>query len=263
MEVIKQTSTKNTCSLPNRQIKYLVIHYTAGATSRKGSARNTAAYFNSGADASADYIVDDYELVQYNPDPYNRYTYAVGKDYGNPGGKFYGNVNNRNSISLEVCSTNIYGKYTNNYSDYYFTDAVVAKAIEATKYLMKLYNIDIDHVCTHREARGKYCPAVSGWGALGGDAKWQWFKKQLIPEVDNMTKQDVKDFVELCSNEQAYALLQKAMKYTNELEEPDWSKAEGHWERATTKGMVNGRSPESFIKRDEVLAILGRAGVLG
>ena len=94
MEIVKKTSTVHTSRYANRPIQYLVIHYTAGGTSRKGTARNVASMFGNPAnrDASADFIVDDAECVQFNGDIRNRYTYAVGGGLqGNPGGgKFYG-----------------------------------------------------------------------------------------------------------------------------------------------------------------------------
>lgn len=261
MEIIKCTNTRNT-STRTQVIEYLVIHYTAGATSRKGSARNTASYFGTTASASADYIVDDVEAVQYNPDPKHRYTWAVGKNYSNSGSKFYGRVNNQNSVSIEVCSTNKQGKYTNNFDDYYFTDEVVQTAITLAKQLMKEYNIDINHVCTHFEARGKTCPAVSGWGARGGSYVWDKFKKQLSPtiEVNKMTKNDVKEFVDLCTDEQAYQLLKKAMAYTDSKVTPDWAKES--WGKATDAGVVNGKAAESFIKRDEIIIVLDRLGLI-
>ena len=74
MEIIKKVSTHNTSVKPNRAIDYIVIHYTAGTTSKKGSALNTAIYFSkSKRSASADFIVDDAQIVQYNPDLRNRH----------------------------------------------------------------------------------------------------------------------------------------------------------------------------------------------
>ena len=80
VEIVKKTSTVHTSRYANRPLQYLVIHYTAGGTSRKGTARNVASMFGNPAnrDASADFIVDDAECVQFNGDIRNRYTYAVG-----------------------------------------------------------------------------------------------------------------------------------------------------------------------------------------
>ena len=44
--------------------------------------------------------------------------------------------------------------------------------------------------------------------------------------------------------------------------EPAWSQQEGHWAKATAEGVVDGTSPERPMKRDEVIAVLGRKGLL-
>ena len=102
MNIIKKTSTANTTGSKGRKIKYIVEHYTAGVTSKQGSAKNTAAYFsNPSVNASADFIVDDVDIVQYNPDPANRYCWSVGgKKYNNKGGRLYKTVTSANSISI-------------------------------------------------------------------------------------------------------------------------------------------------------------------
>lgn len=78
-------------------------------------------------------------------------------------------------------------------------------------------------------------------------------------EEDIMTGLEI---LNALTDEQAYNLLMKAQRYASTLPEPDWSKGEGHWQRATLAGIVNGESPEGIIKRDEVAAILGRKGLI-
>ena len=109
MEIIKKVSTHNTSAKPQRSIDYIVIHYTAGTTSKKGTALNTANYFSkSKVSASADFIVDDAQIVQYNPDLRNRYCWAVGSAKGKlkskAGGSLYGKATNSNCVSIEICS---------------------------------------------------------------------------------------------------------------------------------------------------------------
>ena len=181
--IIKQTSYSNTSVCNNRPLKYIVIHYTAGTTSRTGTAYNTAVMFsNPSIYASADFIVDDATIVQFNPDIKNRYCWHCGdnKNY-NKGGSYYGLCQNYNSIGIEVCSTNSTGRITNANDQYFnFTDAVVNKAIELTKYLMKIYNIPASNVIRHYDVTGKYCPGIIGWNAdSGSDAKWKAFKAKL------------------------------------------------------------------------------------
>lgn len=183
MKVIKQTGTANTTYSPGRQIKYLAIHYTAGVSCSAGSASGCASWFaNPAAGGSADYICDERDLIQYNPDPLNRYCHAVGGSrYNTKGGRLYGVAKNSNCISLEICSGNKTGRITYpNDPNYYFTTQVLAKAIEVTKYLMDLYGIPADHVIRHYDVNGKPCPGVIGWNAdSGSEDKWNAFHESI------------------------------------------------------------------------------------
>lgn len=182
MNLIMDTGTHNTTATA-RTIKYIVIHYTAGTTSKRGAARNTAAWFkNPKAGGSADYIVDDEEFVQYNPDPKSRYCWAVGgSKYDTHGGSLYKVATNRNCVSIEICSTKQGDVYT-------FTAAVVNNAIELTKYLMQVYGVDADHVIRHWDVNGKPCPDVYGWNPdTGSNAEWGVFKSRIGGSVQTVT----------------------------------------------------------------------------
>lgn len=194
VNIIKKTSTHNTTAAKGRKISYIVIHYTAGVSSKAGSAANTAKYFaTTDRDASADFVVDDAYAVQYNPDPKNRYCWAVGgAKYGNKGGRLYGVAKNNNCVSIEICSTNSTGKMQSaNSPTYSFTDAALKNALELTKYLMAEYGIDADRVIRHYDVNGKLCPGIIGWNAESGDeSKWAAFKAQLAaqkPSGGNMS----------------------------------------------------------------------------
>lgn len=186
MNIIKKTSTVHTVYKANRSLRFIVLHYTAGTSSKKGAARGVASMFANPKNrpASADFIVDDAEIVQYNPDIRNRYCASVGGDkwktkYTKESGTHYGTCKNNNSISIEMCSNK-----TNKSSllatdrDWYLTDATVKNAIELTKYLMATYNIPADRVIMHHHVTGKLCPQP--WcidnAAL---AKWYDFKAKL------------------------------------------------------------------------------------
>jgi N-acetylmuramoyl-L-alanine amidase CwlA len=184
-KITKKTSTKHTTYLPNKKNNWIVIHYTAGVSSKAGTAAGVANYFaHSNVDASADFVVDDATIVQYNPDPAKYYTWAVGgTKYAvqstSEGGKYYGTCNNKNSISIEMCSSK---KNTKSLKvtdkDWYITDKVIDNTIELVKYLMDKYNIDADHVIMHHHVTGKWCPQPWTYNekALAG---WKEFKKKL------------------------------------------------------------------------------------
>ena len=146
MEIKKCTSTHDTRTR-NAKIKYLVMHYTGSTHSEPGTAVDTAKYFaNATRPASADFICDDKYAVQYNPDIKGRCCYAVGgtgnpKKYSKPnhlGAKYYGIVNNDNSISIEMRSSKVNRKsLKDNDDDWYITDATTKTAAKLAAYLLK------------------------------------------------------------------------------------------------------------------------------
>lgn len=74
----------------NKQNKYIVLHYTAGGSSKPGSAMSVKHVFES-RQASSDFVVDDSTILQLNPDLDKYYTWHCGdKNYGNKGGSLYG-----------------------------------------------------------------------------------------------------------------------------------------------------------------------------
>ena len=177
-------------SKATRVIKYLAIHYTAGATSKAGAARAVKRVFEQ-RKASADFAVDDKEIVQFNPDPTNYYCWAVG-DKKAAGA--LADVTNRNTISIEICSNLAKGTSAAvpNHSGWHFTDAAIENALKLARILMRKYNIPCERVIRHYDASGKLCPGLVGWndGALytteGKSAgkrndsdKWQEFKRKL------------------------------------------------------------------------------------
>ena len=148
--------------LPGRTIKYLAIHFTAGSSSAFGRAKAIKHVFEK-RQASADFAVDDYEMVQFNPDLKNYYCWAVGD-------RKAAHVNcpdggNRNTISIEICSSLWAGASVEkpNHDGWYFTDAVLENAVKLAKILMKKYNIPIERVVRHYDISGKLCPGLVGW----------------------------------------------------------------------------------------------------
>jgi N-acetylmuramoyl-L-alanine amidase CwlA len=196
MNIIKAFGTTNTNYYSNGlKRKYIVLHYTAGTRSTKGSARNVASMFKSGSvGGSADFIVDDSEIVQYNSDISHRACWAVGgKKYTSmttsEGGKYYNICTNSNSISIEMCSNKVNTKKLGaTDTDWYLTEATINNAVELTKYLMKQYNIPIENVIMHHQVTGKICP--NPWCVNKNRlSSWYSFKSRLEEKV---VKQNIK-----------------------------------------------------------------------
>ena len=219
MTITKSTSTHNTAAAAGRSIDYIVIHYTAGISSKAGSAANTAAYYKStDREVSSDYVVDDGGAVLYNPDIKNRYTWHCGgSKYSTKGGAYYGKCKNANSIGIEVCSTNSAGSVKNaNDKTWSFTSAAVENAVQLTKQLMKEYGIDASHVIRHYDVTGKLCPGIVGWNAdSGSEAAWQDFKKRISSASSTKTDKLYrvrKSWSDAKSQIGAYASLDNAKK---------------------------------------------------
>ena len=188
MVITTKFSTVHTTIKTKRNIDYIVIQYTAGVTSKTGSAINTANYFRTtDTEVSADFIVDDTEVVQYNGDIKNRYTWHCGgSKYSTKGGSLYKKCTNANSIGIEICSVNSTGKMQNaNDKSYGFTAAAVANAAELVKQLMAEYNIPAERVIRHYDVTGKPCPGIIGWNAdSGSETAWNSFKKTISDNVN-------------------------------------------------------------------------------
>lgn len=179
----------------NRDIRYIAIHYTAGSTSKAGSALATKNVFLTRA-ASADFVVDDAEIVQINPDLKNYYCWAVG-DKKNPysgGGSLYGSALNKNTVSIEICSNLKKGTSSQdaNHKGWSFTEESLNNAVRLVRYLMKKYNVPKDRVVRHYDISGKLCPGIIGWndaitytttGAMTSinstSVEWEKFKAKL------------------------------------------------------------------------------------
>ena len=169
----------------NRTINYIVLHYTAGTSSKKGNAYNNCKYFTTAnRSASADFFVDDETVWQFNPNLKNYYTWAVGDSSA---GKYGNSCYNNNSISIEICSNNKTGKVTTaGDSNWYFTDAELALTWELVKYLMKQFNLTYDKVITHYLRSTKTCPGVVGWSGTN-QTKYIAFRDSLKSNTNPYT----------------------------------------------------------------------------
>ena len=177
-----------------RSIRYLAIHFTAGSSSIGGRAMNVKRTFET-SPASADFCVDDRDIVQFNPDIKKNYCWAVGDKRQITGGaSLNGIAMNRNTISIEICSSckSGFSVANANHEGWYFTEAAINNAVKLAKILMKTYNIPVERVVRHYDITGKLCPGIVGWNdyyVMSNDGKakirknnseqWQAFKARL------------------------------------------------------------------------------------
>lgn len=188
INIIKKPLSVHVSRKSNRDIKYICIHYTAGGSSSKGSAASCYNVFTK-REASADFAVDDVDIVQFNPDIKNYYCWSVGDGGGHP------KIKNSNSISIEICSNlkKGYSGHYPNHDGWYYTEKSLDNAVKLTKYLMKKYNIPSENVVRHYDVTRKCCPGIVGWndaqilnpnngksiGVKNNSNKWIEFKNRL------------------------------------------------------------------------------------
>jgi N-acetylmuramoyl-L-alanine amidase CwlA len=159
LPIVKQQIRYNITKY-NRKIEWLVVHYTANY-SKGADALTHFKYFNgSDRNASADFFVDDHEILQVN-DYRSNYTWHCGDGKGKYG------ITNRNSIGIEMC--------VNSDGDF---NKTLQNTIELVRYLMKELNIDINHVVRHYDASRKLCPLMF-CGNAEKDKAWVEFKNKL------------------------------------------------------------------------------------
>lgn len=183
----------------NRKIEYIVVHYTAGTSSKKGKAKSTANYFNKKTTkASADFIVDDATIIQYNCDINNQYAWHCGgSKYKTKGGSLYKICTNSNSIGIEICSSNQNNKVENpNDKSWYFTEDAIDNAALLVFDLMNVYNIPLENVVRHYDCTGKLCPGIIGWNADSGDeTEWKNFKEHVAKLIEEDQESNLDDKV--------------------------------------------------------------------
>ena len=183
--------------------QYIVIHYTGS----EGTAADNVAYFNGGnRNASADIFVGhNGELMAYNNDIAGRYSWHCGGSIESAHHPFNGICTNPNSIGVELCTHYDGSKWT-------FTDKTVSAAVEVTKYLMKKFGIPADRVIRHYDVTGKACPRVPGWGAVGGDAAWQVFKKRIATDATTHLYRVRASWADVDSQKGAFTTLDNAIE---------------------------------------------------
>ena len=152
------------------EIKYIVIHYTAGdGDSDEGNTN----YFANPLErkASAHYFVDDDSITQSVPDDYVAYSVG-GSKYTDcvktGGGKLYQIATNRNTLNIEMCDSVKDGTIKAQ-------EATIVNTIKLVRKKMKQYNIDIDHVIRHFDVNGKHCPSY-----FMNELEWKKFRARIL-----------------------------------------------------------------------------------
>ena len=207
------------------EIRYLVLHYTAG---RNDSAQSNLRYFESNVvKASAHYFVDDIGWMQSVDDMDTAWSVGTAGIYVQK----HPECRNENSISIELCCRYAAGQYA-------FSKKTVRNAAALTRRLMTRYDIPMENVLRHYDVVSKRCPAP--W--VDDETQWLSFRKLLEEELD-MTKQEL-------------------LSLTGTGDQPsDWAKEAADWAKRT--GLAEGDGNGNFgwqqpITREALAVMLHR-----
>lgn len=153
---------------PASNIRYIVVHYTAG---NNDTAENNGVYFGrNDVGASAHYFVDENEVVQSVPDNVIAWHCGANKYY-------HANCRNNNSLGVEICTKK------NKSGVYYLDTKAMDRASVLVWYLMEKYQIPLDHVVRHYDVTHKDCPAPM----VGeGENLWKLFKERIMEAPDRL-----------------------------------------------------------------------------
>jgi N-acetylmuramoyl-L-alanine amidase len=166
-----------------------------------------------------------------------------------------GDANNTH-ISFEICEDDL--------TDADYFAKIYDTAAELCAYLCKEYGIDpLSGVICHSE--GYTMGIASGhadvmhWFPKFGK-NMDMFRAEVKKKMEDSKKTEEDD--EMLSYEDFKKYMQQYEEERRQVAEPSWSAKEGFWNVAVSGGVVDGSAPEAYIKRDEVIAVLGRLGLL-
>ena len=89
-----------------------------------------------------------------------------------------------------------------------------------------------------------------------------WVNLSYTKKVKGVEDMTVQEFVNSLDEETSLIIYNKAMSALSKAKESDWSIKENHWARAKEKGVVDGSAPCRPILREEIIAVLGRLGLV-
>ena len=146
-------------------------------------------------------------------------------------------------------------------------EAVTRRAVDLFAELCIFHDLDpMEDILSHYEGALEGVASAHGdpdhmWRGLGMDYSMDHFRRDVAERMEEMTM-DIEKMIEEMTDAQAYALLKKAQRHAATLPQQDWSKQEGHWDRAKETGLTDGNAPEGLVKRSEVMAWFGRKGLI-
>lgn len=168
-------------------IKWIVVHYPAAPG--KDATWCKKYYVNCKSAKSAHYAVSQNETVSIVPCEFVAFHCATKvKDCNGKYIKLYCGATNQNSIGIDLMDEKINKKSMSAQDkDWFIPPSTLDRAAYLIAFLMKRFDIDIEHVVRHYDVTHKLCPRplvgddINECYGISGNHKWEQFK-QLIME---------------------------------------------------------------------------------
>lgn len=180
--------------------RWIVVHYVGACDWKTGfesTAKNNCIYYrDQNPGASANYFVDSTDEV-YMSVPWNAQRYAWHCGVGNTKRKYLihdpdgTECNNLTALGVEICTCKMNPNSRGSSDpDWYYDPRTYEHAVEFIQYLMKEFDIDIDHVVRHYDVNTihKLCPSqfvgndIKTYYSKSGEDNWIEFKARLAGE---------------------------------------------------------------------------------
>lgn len=194
--LVENTGSRNGRKATKENYRWIVVHYVGAcnwSTGFESTAKGNAQYYQRAKiGASANFFVDSTDEV-YVGVPWDGDRYAWHCGAGSSGQYSYCIYDadgtfccNPNSIGVEICTCKM-NPATKSGNDWYFDPRTYENAVNFIQYLMKEFNIDINHVVRHYDVNTihKKCPGqfvgndIKKYYNKTGEQLWQEFKQRL------------------------------------------------------------------------------------
>ena len=160
------------------KIEWIVCHYPVAFG--KDANWMLEYYKNTKDNVSAHYAVSDCQTVSIVACA-NAANHCATADR-----KTYCGANNRNSIGIDLMDNKINRKSSKvEDADWYISEQTLERAANLIVFLMKKYNLDLNHVVRHYDVTHKWCPRplmgddINEYYNMSGNQRWKLFKKRI------------------------------------------------------------------------------------
>lgn len=161
-----------------KKIEWIVVHYPVAPGCNAWWCYD---YYNRDkVSESAHYAISTDDTVSMVPVKFAAWHCSVKNK------KAYCDANNWNSIGIDLMDNKINKKTLKvEDNDWYIHERTLERAANLIAYLMRVYDIDIDHVVRHYDVTHKWCPRplvgddINQYYGISGNQKWAQFKERI------------------------------------------------------------------------------------